>query len=57
MTELQIYVSGESRSLDEALKMLTDEWIDDGNYCAQTVMDLRDAVEFYRDLALSVAVA
>jgi hypothetical protein len=47
MTETTIYVSGESHSIDEALKMLTDEWIDDGNYSAQTVIDLRDALKYY----------
>ncbi len=45
--KLTIYANGESHSIDKALKMLTDEWIDDGNYCAQTVIDLRDALKFY----------
>jgi hypothetical protein len=47
MTEPTIYVSGEHHSIDEALKMLTDEWVDDGNYSAQTVIDLRDALKYY----------
>lgn len=47
MTKHSIYCSGEHLNIDEALKMLTDEWIDDGNYSAQTVIDLRDALKFY----------
>ena len=47
MTEPTIYVSGKSHSIDKALKILTDEWVDDGNYCAQTVIDLRDALKYY----------
>jgi hypothetical protein len=47
MTKHSIYCSGEHLNIDEALKMLTDEWVDDGNYCAQTVIDLRDALKFY----------
>ena len=47
MTEPTIFANGERHSIDEALKMLTDEWVDDGNYCAQTVIDLRDALKFY----------
>jgi hypothetical protein len=47
MTEPTIFANGERHSIDEALKMLTDEWVDDGNYCAQTVIDLRDALKYY----------
>ena len=47
MTKHSIYYNDEHHSIDEALKMLTDEWIDDGNYCAQTVIDLRDALKYY----------
>ncbi len=47
MTELTIYVNSENHSIDEALKILTDEWIDDVNYSAQTVIDLRDALKYY----------
>jgi hypothetical protein len=47
MTEPTIFANGERHSIDEALKMLTDEWIDDGNYCAQNVIDLRDALKYY----------
>lgn len=47
MTKHSIYYNDEHHSIDEALKMLTDEWIDDGNYCAQTVIDLRDVLKFY----------
>jgi hypothetical protein len=54
MIDAQIYFKGKSRPIDEALEMLTDEWIDDGAYCAQTVIDLRDALKFYRDLAFAM---
>ena len=54
MTEPTIFANGERHSIDEALKKLTDEWVDDGNYCAQTVIDLRDALKFYRDLAFAM---
>lgn len=47
MNEPTIYVNSENHSIDKALKILTDEWVDDGNYCAQTVIDLRDALKFY----------
>jgi len=49
MTEPTIYVNSEDHSIDEALKILTDEWVDDGNYCAQTVIDLRDALIKYME--------
>jgi hypothetical protein len=45
MTKHSIYCSDESRPLEEALKIITDEWVDDGNYCAQTVIDMRDALK------------
>jgi hypothetical protein len=50
MKEPTIYVNSKSYNINEALKILTDEWVDDGNYSAQTVIDLRDAVEFYKGL-------
>jgi hypothetical protein len=47
MTKHSIYCSDEHLNIDEALKILTDEWVDDGNYCAQTVIDLRDVLKYY----------
>jgi hypothetical protein len=38
-------MNSENIPLTEALKKMTDEWVDDGNYCAQTVIDLRDALK------------
>ena len=35
----------ESLPLRDALDILTDEALDNGHYCAQTVMDLRDALK------------
>jgi hypothetical protein len=42
-----IYLRSKNYNIDEALKILTDEWLDDGNYSAQTVIDLRDALKYY----------
>ncbi len=47
MTKHSIYFKGKNHSVEKALKMLTDEWIDDGAHCAQTVIDLRDVLKFY----------
>jgi len=47
MKEPTIYVNSKSYNINKALKILTDEWIDDGNYSAQTVIDLRDALKYY----------
>jgi hypothetical protein len=32
-------------SVEKAIEILTDEWIEEGNICYQTVMDLRDALK------------
>ena len=50
MKNLTICINAKNVHIDEALKILTDDFIDDGNYSAQTVIDLRDAVEFYAGL-------
>lgn len=50
MKEPTIYMNGNDVPLTEALKKMTDEWVDDGNYCAQTVIDLRDALMFNEKL-------
>jgi len=47
MTESTICLHSKNYNIDEALKILTDEWVDDGNYSAQTVIDLRDALKYY----------
>ncbi len=47
MKDPTIYIDAKNVHIDEALKILTDDFVDDGNYSAQTVIDLRDAVEFY----------
>lgn len=31
-------------SLQEALEIMTDEWISEQNYCDQTIIDMRDAL-------------
>ena len=41
----KIYINEKNISLEQALKIMTDEWVDEGNYCAQTVIDMRDALE------------
>ena len=47
MKDPTIFINGEDVPLEKALKIMTDEWVDDGNYCAQTVIDLRNALDFY----------
>ena len=47
MKEPTIYMNSENIPLTEALKKMTDNWVDGGNYCAQTVIDLRDALIYY----------
>ena len=49
MKEPTIYMNSKDVPLTEALKKMTDEWVDDGNYCAQTVIDLRDALMKYME--------
>ena len=44
MKDLTIFINMEDVPIKKALKTMTDEWVDDGNYCAQTVLDLRDAL-------------
>ena len=41
-----IYLPNEEEnvSLKRALEILTDQYIEDGQYCDQTVIDLRDAL-------------
>jgi hypothetical protein len=36
-------------TITKALKIMTDDWVDEGNYCAQTVIDLRDALIYYQE--------
>ncbi len=43
-----IYIDGKDLPIKKALRLMTDDWIDDGQYCAQTVMDMRDIL---RELA------
>ena len=45
MKDLTIFINGEDVSVEKALKIITDDWVDEGNYCAQTVIDLRDALK------------
>lgn len=44
MNERMIYTD-KLCTLEEALEQLTDEWIEDGNYCDRTVIDLRDTIK------------
>ena len=52
MFEPTIFIDGENVPVEKALKTMTDEWVDDGNYCAQTVIDLRDSLIYYMDLMI-----
>jgi hypothetical protein len=59
MRKLKIYISNTDKSepIEKALRIMTDDWIDDGNSCLQTVIDLRDAVEELLDWKKRVEVA
>ena len=52
MIEPTIFIDEENVPVEKALKTMTDEWVDDGNYCAQTVIDLRDSLIYYMDLMI-----
>ena len=52
MIEPTIFIDGENVPVEKALKTMTDEWVDEGNYCAQTVIDLRDSLIYYMDLMI-----
>lgn len=59
MKKLKIYISntGKSEPIEKALRIITDEWIDDGNSCGQTIIDLRDACRELLDWKKRVEVA
>ena len=50
MKDLTIFINGEDVSVEKALKTMTDDWVDEGNYCTQTVIDLRDALKEIKEL-------
>jgi hypothetical protein len=45
MKDLTIFINMDHVPIEKALKTMTDDWVDDGNYCAQTVIDMRDALK------------
>jgi hypothetical protein len=45
MKEPTIYLNSKDVPLTEALEKMTDECLVEGNYCTQTVIDLRDALK------------
>lgn len=49
MESPKIYIAHlhERLPLEEALSWLADDWVNHGHYCAQTVIDLRDALKYY----------
>jgi hypothetical protein len=53
MSEKTIYIPDHGAlPADKALELMTDRWADNGSYCAQTVLDLRDyALTVRADLA------
>lgn len=46
MKSITIYADGKQHSLDEIFDVLSDNYIDDGGVCNQTVIDLRDALQY-----------
>ena len=45
MKDLTIFINMEDVPIEKALKIMRDEWVDGGNYCAQTGIDMRDALK------------
>ena len=45
MKDLTIFINMDHVPIEKALKTMTDDWVDGGNYCAQTVIDMRDALK------------
>jgi len=39
----------ESPYLPEALNVITEEWIENGNYCEQTILDMSDALKWFME--------
>jgi hypothetical protein len=47
MKEPKIYIPNMGRvSIKEAIKLLSDSFIENGEYCDQTISDLRDALKY-----------
>lgn len=42
---MKIYFDSKDYDVELALELITDEKIEDGWYCGQTIMDLRDALK------------
>ena len=51
MNKLSITIGYKPYSVEEAIRLLSDEAIDSGQYSAQTVIDLRDAVQYLEQRA------
>ena len=51
MNKLSITIGYEPYSVEEAIRLLSDEAIDSGQYSAQTVIDLRDVVQYLEQRA------
>jgi hypothetical protein len=49
MSKHTIYVEG-SKPAREALELMTDNWIENGDYCTQTVFDLRDYALYLQEM-------
>ncbi len=45
MGDLKIYIDEDYVSIKEALDIITDDFVDDGHCCNQTIIDLRDALK------------
>jgi hypothetical protein len=47
MKEPKIYIPNMGRvSIKEAIKLLSDSFIENGEYCDKTISDLRDALKY-----------
>lgn len=59
MKKLKIYIhdTGIEEPLERALNIITDDWIDKGNSCHQTISDLRNTCKELLDWKKRVEVA
>ena len=55
MNKLSITIGYKQHSVEEAIRLLSDEAIDSGQYSDQTVVDLRDVVQYLEQRAKVMA--
>lgn len=47
MEKPKIYIGhGKSAPITKAIRLITDDWVNQGQCCDQTILDLRDACKY-----------